>query len=416
MHRWPSPKATKRLRDGVREITDKRSSGEDVKQIIAKLNTVLRGWGNYFRTGTASREFLKMDSFVYLRLTRWLYRPGGQRKTRQVYWTNEQFWAMGLYRLRGTIRYTAQATSVRSSLSRVRENRTHGLKGVNGLAVTPVPRQNLPMPLAGLRVLAFESRRAPEMAQLIQNQQGEAFVAPSMREVPLAQNAQAFAFAERLFAGEFEMVILLTGVGTRLLDRVLATRYQPGRFAEALRRVTVAVRGPKPAAVLREMGVPIAVQAPEPNTWRELLAAIDGRPERHIAVQEYGKSNTELLDALRARGAIVTPVRVYQWELPEDTAPLQLAAERLAAGEVDVALFTTSVQIHHLMRVAKQAGLEDFVVEGLRKTVVASIGPTTTEALEEYGIRPDLEPAHPKMGFLVQEASQRAGALLKGKR
>lgn len=130
MHRWPSPKAMKRLRDRVREITDKRASGEDVKQIIAKLNPVLRGWGNYFRTGTASREFLKMDSFVYLRLTRWLYRRGGQRPTRRVRWTNAQFWAMGLYRLRGTICYSAQATSVRSSLSRVRENRTHGLKGV----------------------------------------------------------------------------------------------------------------------------------------------------------------------------------------------------------------------------------------------------------------------------------------------
>jgi len=130
MHRWPSPKATKRLRDRVREITGKRASGEDVKQIIAKLNAVLRGWGNYFRSGTASREFLKMDSFVYERLVRWLHRRGGQRAARRVLWTAEQFRGMGLYRLRGTVRYPAQAASVRSSLSRVRENRTHGLKGV----------------------------------------------------------------------------------------------------------------------------------------------------------------------------------------------------------------------------------------------------------------------------------------------
>ena len=130
MHRWPSPKATKRLRDRVREITDKRASGEDVKQIIAKLNPVLRGWGNYFRSGTSSREFLKMDSFVYERLVRWMYRRGGQRMTRRVLWSAEQFPGMGLYRLRGTVRYPAQAASVRSSLSRVRENRKHGLKGV----------------------------------------------------------------------------------------------------------------------------------------------------------------------------------------------------------------------------------------------------------------------------------------------
>jgi group II intron reverse transcriptase/maturase len=130
MHRWPSPKATKRLRDRVREITDQRASGEDVKQIIAKLNPVLRGWGNYFRSGTTAREFLKMDSFVYERLVRWMYRRGGQRATRRVLWTAEQFRGMGLYRLRGTVRYPAQAAPVRSSLSRVRENRMHGLKGV----------------------------------------------------------------------------------------------------------------------------------------------------------------------------------------------------------------------------------------------------------------------------------------------
>lgn len=130
MHRWPSPKATKRLRDRVREITDKRANGDDVQQIIAKLTPVLRGWGNYFRTGTADREFLKMDSFVYERLVRWLYRRGGQRRTRRIHWTADQFHGMGLYRLRGTVRYPAQATPVRSSLSRVQENCTHGLKGV----------------------------------------------------------------------------------------------------------------------------------------------------------------------------------------------------------------------------------------------------------------------------------------------
>lgn len=271
------------------------------------------------------------------------------------------------------------------------------------------------MSLAGMQVLSFESRRANEMAQLIRNQQGEPIVVPSVRELPLEENEEAFAFADRLFAGEFDMMILLTGVGTRLLNQVLATRFAPERFAEALRAITVVARGPKPAAALREMQVPIAIQVPEPNTWRELLAATEGRTGRCVAVQEYGRSNTELLAGLRARGAEVVPVRVYQWALPEDTGPLRRAAEKLAAGEVDVVLFTTSVQIDHLLRVAKETGLEDFVLEGLHKTVVASIGPTTTEALEEYGIRPDLEPTHPKMGFLVQETAQRAAELRSGK-
>src|SRR6202140_4514055 len=118
------------------------------------------------------------------------------------------------------------------------------------------------MSFDGLRVLSFESRRASEMAELIRRQQGDPFVAPSMRCGPLEDNHTAFAFAERLFRGEFDMMILLTGVGTRALDKVLASRYPPQAFAEALRKIKVVARGPKPAAVLREMQVPITVNVP----------------------------------------------------------------------------------------------------------------------------------------------------------
>ena len=272
------------------------------------------------------------------------------------------------------------------------------------------------MPFDGLRVLSFESRRAAEIAELIRRQGGDPFVAPSMREVPIENNSEAFAFAERLFRGEFDMMILLTGVGTRALDKVLASRFPPLAFAEALRKITVVARGPKPLAVLREMQIPVAVAVPEPNTWRELLAATATRPERSIAIQEYGKSNPELLDGLRKRGAEVTAVRVYQWDLPEDTAPLREAARRIAEGQADVAVFTTSIQLTHLFRIAAEAGLEEAVHNNLRRMVIASIGPTTSEALEEFGIQPDIVPSHPKMGFLVKETAEQAGALLESKR
>jgi uroporphyrinogen-III synthase len=171
------------------------------------------------------------------------------------------------------------------------------------------------MPFDGLRVLSLESRRSAEIEKLIRAQRGEPFVAPSMREVPLEQNAEAFAFAERLFRGEFDMMILLTGVGTRLLNQAIETRYPAGAFADALRKLSVVARGSKPMAVLREWGVPVAIAVPEPNTWREILAAVDGREERNIAVQEYGRPSRELVDGLRARGAEVSSVPVYQWDL-----------------------------------------------------------------------------------------------------
>ncbi len=264
------------------------------------------------------------------------------------------------------------------------------------------------MAFDGLRVLAFESRRAAEIGELIRKQGGRPFVAPSMREVPVTENDAVFEFAESLFQGRFDMVILMTGVGTRQLNRVLATRYPEYALADAFRKITLVARGPKPIAALREMGLNPALTAPEPNTWREVLAVTEGRPERCIAIQEYGRSNPELAAGLRSRGAEVTAVRIYQYGLPEDPAPLREAARRLADGEADVALFTTAVQIEHLARVAREAGIEEAALAGLRRCRVCSIGPTTTEALEQFDIHPALEPSHPKMGLLVREAAERA--------
>jgi len=142
MHRWPSPKAQQRLRDRVREITDRRHSGMDVKEVIEQLRPVIRGWGSYFRTGTCRREFHRMDDFVYTRLVRWIHLRGGQRPTRSAPRSPEVFYRMGLPQLRGTVRYAAQATTpTRSSLSRVPENGKHGLKGGTGAGSVRTPRQ-----------------------------------------------------------------------------------------------------------------------------------------------------------------------------------------------------------------------------------------------------------------------------------
>ena len=279
--------------------------------------------------------------------------------------------------------------------------------------------------LDGLRVLALESRRAAELAKLISTYGGKPVVAPAMREVPLESNTEALAFAEALLAGQFDMVILLTGVGTRVVLSVAETKFSPHAFVAALQRVKVVPRGPKPIAVLRELGVTPALTAPEPNTWRELLQALDqaanSSPEfrlrgTRVALQEYGVSNPGLIAALTERGAIVTRVPIYQWALPEDIAPLQSAIKELAAGKIDVVVFTTGIQVAHLFQVATEMKLQEAVLKGLRRAVVASIGPTTSEELQRKGIHPDLEPSHPKMGFLVKETADQAAALLTRKR
>jgi uroporphyrinogen-III synthase len=260
------------------------------------------------------------------------------------------------------------------------------------------------------------------MAKLIANYGGQPIVAPSMREVPLESNTEALAFARTLAAGGFDMAIFLTGVGTRALARVVSTVYPIEQFSALLRKIPIVARGPKPVAALRELAVPVTVAVPEPNTWRELLACLDERAHSlslkraRLALQEYGATNPDLLQGLADRGARVTRVPVYQWALPEDLAPLHAAIEAIARGEVDVALFTTSVQAAHLMQVAAGMGLEGALGPVFARIVVGSIGPVTSEELRARGIVPDLEPTHPKMGFLVKEVAERSNELLRRKR
>ncbi len=273
----------------------------------------------------------------------------------------------------------------------------------------------------GLRVLALESRRAAEIATLITNFGGQPIVAPALREVPLASNREALAFGAGLVRGEYDAVVFLTGVGARALLQMIEGEPSRDAFLAALRRVKVVARGPKPLSVLREWQVPVWVAAPEPNTWREVLAAFDAHARElpvapRVAVQEYGVSNPELIDGLRARGAAVTSVPIYQWALPEDLEPLKHVVRTLAKGDVDVALFTTQVQVVHLFNLAASMHLEGDVHRGLAQAVVASIGPTTSEEIRRRGLPVDLEASRPKMGVLVTEAAQRGPGLFAAKR
>ena len=270
-------------------------------------------------------------------------------------------------------------------------------------------------------MLSFESRRAREMAQLIANYGGAPMVAPSTREVPEGPNEDELKFAAGLRENRFAVVIFLTGVGTRHLAQAIESVCPREEFVAALARTKVVARGPKPVAVLREFGVPITLAVPEPNTWKELLRALDQNREqiplqgKQVAVQEYGVANPELYSGLRERGAEIFPVHVYKWEPPEDTGPLRQAITALSHGEVDVAMFTSSPQVHHLFQFAAEMNLRDQLLRGLRRAVVASIGPTTSSTLRDFGIVADLEPTHPKMGFLVKETAEKSHALLQAK-
>jgi uroporphyrinogen decarboxylase len=274
----------------------------------------------------------------------------------------------------------------------------------------------------GLRVVSLESRRAAEMEAIIRSHGGAPRVAPSMREVPLEENGEALRFAEKLLAGEVDAVLFLTGVGTRALAQALESRYSQDEIVHALSQVTTLARGPKPVKALRELGVPVTLTVPEPNTWREILETLEAEPRglnlqgARIAVQEYGIPSEPLLAGLAERGALVMRVPVYRWALPEDVEPLRAAVREIAEGRADVILFTNGTQVEHMLRVAGELGLETPLRAALARMAVGSIGPTCTEVMEHFRLAPDLEPEHPRMGHLVKELSERAAEFLRSKR
>ncbi|MEE9252617.1 MAG: uroporphyrinogen decarboxylase [Thermodesulfobacteriota bacterium] len=270
-----------------------------------------------------------------------------------------------------------------------------------------------------LNVVSFESRRAKEIEKLIRYHGGNPIVAPSMREVPLSESTEALGFAERLIAGAVDVVVLLTGVGTRAMVEAISTKYPREQFISALGKSTIVARGPKPITALKEMSLTPDVVIPEPNTWRDILSVLDAELSidgKTVAVQEYGVSNPDLIEGLEKMGADVMAVPVYRWELPEDLEPLRGAIRTIACGGADIALFTTAQQIRHLLQVANHNGMEEELRKGFMRTVIGSIGPTTTEALNDLELRADYEPNSPRMGNLVREMARSGAALLRKKR
>ncbi len=275
-------------------------------------------------------------------------------------------------------------------------------------------------PFAGARVLSLESRHAADMTALIRKLGGKPVPAPSMREVPLSDQTHAIEFGEQLLRGNCDVLVLLTGVGFSALFGAMCTTYPEREIKAALSRILIACRGPKPVRVLKAMGLSPAVVAPEPNTSSELLAVMLEQMSltgKRVFVQEYGRPTPELTEGLQQAGAVPIAVPIYAWQLPDDTGPLQAAADQLCRGEIDVALFTSAQQVVHLLDIAAQTGQREAVIQSFKsKVVVASIGPITSRALVEVGIDVDTEPAHPKMGQLVTHAASRWKELAANKR
>ena len=162
-------------------------------------------------------------------------------------------------------------------------------------------------PLAGLRIASFESRHSSNMAKLLEKRGALPMQAPSLQEVPYEANLDAIAFADVLLAGQCQCLIVMTGVGTKILIEAMASQWPKDDILNALAKTPIISRGPKPVATMKTYGLKPTLVAPAPNTWQDVIHLLDTQwpiEGKTIHVQEYGARNQDFLDTLASRKVI----------------------------------------------------------------------------------------------------------------
>lgn len=256
------------------------------------------------------------------------------------------------------------------------------------------------------------------MASLIERHGGKPYSAPVLEEVYLKDSPEVRRLVQDICGGAIDVIVLLTGVGTRALVETAASMGRKDEFIRCLDQQTVIARSPKPARVLRQHQVHIDVMPPEPYTSEDLIQAIAGvaLEGKQVAVQAYGAPNGYLTQRLEGRGARVREVTLYTWGLPEDPGPALRMVDDIAQGKIGAVAFTSQPQVGNLCTIAARAGKRESLQQSLNgpSVVIASVGPVCTRRLREAGIKVDVEPEHPHMGNLILALAEHFSGLLEG--
>lgn len=247
-------------------------------------------------------------------------------------------------------------------------------------------------PLAGRTIAVPESREIEVFAALLERRGARVIRCPliAIRDAP--DPTPVLDWSRRLAAGALDDLVLLTGEGLR---RILSCieRHEPAlrpRFVAALGTIRKITRGPKPAKVLRELGMRPEVAA-EQATTAGVIASLRGLDLRghHVGVQLYGtEPNRPLIDFLESTGALAATVSPYVYADAADEQAVRSLLDELRAGRVDAIAFTSSAQIERLLAVASEDGAR----AALANTLVAAIGPVVAERLRRHGIDARLMP------------------------
>lgn len=248
----------------------------------------------------------------------------------------------------------------------------------------------------------LESRQSGELAAMVLRLGGVPVCAPAVQEKPTSEDAGPVI--ARIIAGEFPVLIAMTGASVTALFDAAERLGSREALQQALTRMTIVCRGPKPQTALKRHGLTAQVVTPKPHTTRELLETLaatrlDGVP---VALLHYGERNLPFSAALAARGAKITDVCLYEYVLPDDVAPLEDLVDRILAGEIDALLVTSQIQFRFLLDIAATSGRTRALLSALSNDViVGAVGPVCASAIRANGVIADVLPASPNSASLV---------------
>jgi uroporphyrinogen-III synthase len=258
-------------------------------------------------------------------------------------------------------------------------------------------------------VAVTAERRREELGALLERRGARVVYAPTVRIVPLPDDAELRAATEAVLAAPVDLVLATTAVGFRgWLD---AARAWGAPLVDHLRGARVLARGPKARGAVRGAGL-VDAWSPASESSAEVLAHLLSGAEgplaaRRVAVQLHGDPLTGLREALAAAGAEVLPVPVYRWTLPEDLEPVRRLISSVLAGDVDAVTFTSAPAAAGLLRIAGDLGLRDAVVAALRGPVLAvCVGTVTAAPLAAEGV-PTVQPERARLAALAREVEAR---------
>lgn len=250
-------------------------------------------------------------------------------------------------------------------------------------------------PLAGRTVALPETRMLDVLASLLERRGARIWRCPMVAIFDHPDEAAVVRWIQAFIANPPALTILLTGEGLRRLLGVAERRGLIQAFHEALAQQPFLVRGPKPARVLKELGLEPRWSAVTPTT-AGVIETLHGLQLAgcSVGVQLYGEEpNLALIEALRAAGATPRPVAPYVYAAKSDDEQVVSLIRALDEGRVDAILFTSQPQYRRLREVAREAGLPDALERGMDRTRVAAVGPVVAADLERLGVRVDVMPA-----------------------